>query len=306
MRNGLEDLADRICFGAESTPRPSKLASDELVVELSDADAIGDAIGDADGNGNDADVHDAMEGPLFCFLSDSIESSMECSMECSMEDSLADSAHWTCRSSNSDILVPTPRKSRALPSPTSRELWITAGPCDGAGVSTVSTAESPSLSDLRASMIRYSIRSVDRLSRGDSARRSPAEDSPRGVRLEAGRIIAEGLETVSDLAGKASTREEAKRMAGTYWMLANQYGGTGETGNSTVESFTRRVREHVFVRNLARTAAKFIDTAVFDVCAKVLIDVVEKGNCALFYEGITRRFAAEPSDRGEHPHRHDH
>lgn len=70
MRNGLEDLADRICFGAESTPRPSKLASDELVVELSDADAIGD---DADGNGNDADVHDddadvhdAMEGPLLC------------------------------------------------------------------------------------------------------------------------------------------------------------------------------------------------------------------------------------------------
>lgn len=231
----------------------------------------------------------------FCFLSDSIESSMECSMECSMEDSLADSAHWTCRSSNSDILVPTPRKSRALPSPTSRELWITAGVST---VSTVSTAES--------SMIRYSIRSVDRLSRGDSARRSPAEDSPRGVRLEAGRIIAEGLETVSDLAGKASTREEAKRMAGTYWMLANKYGGTGETGNSTVESFTRRVREHVFVRNLARTAAKFIDTAVFDVCAKVLIDVVEKGNCALFYEGITRRLAAEPSDRGEHPHRHDH
>lgn len=297
MRNGLEDLADRIRFGAESTPRPSKLASDELVVELSDADAIGDAIGNAigDADGNDADVHDAMEGPLFCFLSDSIESSMECSMECSMEDSLADSAHWTCRSSNSDILVPTPRKSRALPSPTSRELWITAGVST---VSTVSTAES--------SMIRYSIRSVDRLSRGDSARRSPAEDSPRGVRLEAGRIIAEGLETVSDLAGKASTREEAKRMAGTYWMLANQYGGTGETGNSTVESFTRRVREHVFVRNLARTAAKFIDTAVFDVCAKVLIDVVEKGNCALFYEGITRRLAAEPSDRGEHPHRHDH
>lgn len=297
MRNGLEDLADRICFGAESTPRPSKLASDELVVELSDADATGDAIGNAigDADGNDADVHDAMEGPLFCFLSDSIESSMECSMECSMEDSLADSAHWTCRSSNSDILVPTPRKSRALPSPTSRELWITAGVST---VSTVSTAES--------SMIRYSIRSVDRLSRGDSARRSPAEDSPRGVRLEAGRIIAEGLETVSDLAGKASTREEAKRMAGTYWMLANKYGGTGETGNSTVESFTRRVREHVFVRNLARTAAKFIDTAVFDVCAKVLIDVVEKGNCALFYEGITRRLAAEPSDRGEHPHRHDH
>lgn len=231
------------------------------------------------------------------FVADSIESSMECSME----DSLADSAHWTCRSSNSDILVPTPRKSRALPSPTSRELWITAGPCDGAGVSTVST-----VSTAESSMIRYSIRSVDRLSRGDSARRSPAEDSPRGVRLEAGRIIAEGLETVSDLAGKASTREEAKRMAGTYWMLANQYGGTGETGNSTVESFTRRVREHVFVRNLARTAAKFIDTAVFDVCAKVLIDVVEKGNCALFYERITRRLAAEPSDRGEHPHRHDH
>lgn len=57
MRNGLEDLADRIRFGAESTPRPSKLASDELFVELSDAD-----VNDADGNDDDA-----MEGPLLFF-----------------------------------------------------------------------------------------------------------------------------------------------------------------------------------------------------------------------------------------------
>ena len=235
----------------------------------------------------------------------SIECSLDGSIEGSIEDSIEDSVHWTARSSNSDILVPTPRKSRNLPSPTSRELWITAGPLDGTVVSTVSTVESSNLSDLRSSRIRYSIRSVDRLSRGDSARRSPVEESPRGERLDVGRIIAEGLATLSDLAGNASTSEEAKRMATTYWLLANKYGGTVETGNSRVESFTRLLREHVFVRNLAKTAAKLIDTAVFEVCVKVLIDVVEKGRRGEAC-GMARRLAAEPGDRREPPHRHDH
>ena len=224
----METLADSIRRGDETPLSAMKLPweeweEDEEEIEKEEAEIEEEE--EEEEEMEEEAIDDVMEHSM----EHSIEHSIEHSTEDSIEHSIEDSADWTSKSSNSDILVPTPRRSRRFPSPSSsRELWITVPSLDSSTVSTFPHLDASGLSDLRSSMIRYSIRG---LPRGDSKRRSVGEELPRGRRLETGRLMAAGLETLSNLAESVGSEAEATRLAASYSFLKNKYGGTGNRGN---------------------------------------------------------------------------
>ena len=158
-----------------------------------------------------------------------------------LEDNLSQesSTPLTYRSNTSDIRHSSNQiRSRASLSPSTREVWVSTPTVDSGCISALMPSDSFNIGDLQSSVIRYSVRSLNRSNRRVGPSRTHNEEfntletvSQSEIKFDpsltkgAIKLIDDGLSNLSLLIQSASTVEDVHKIINSYYLLKNKYGG---------------------------------------------------------------------------------